>query len=287
MLIDYHIHLKGRYQREFLDKYIENGVNKGIKEFCITEHIHRFKETIDIPNRIIKKFGDNENTNFMKEWWTERCTKTIDEYVNFIHGLKDEGYPVKLGCEVDFLDEPILESIVKDYPWDFIIGSVHWIQGWGFDHLDREWTWQSRDIDLIYKKYFNLIKEAAKSGMFDVIGHFDVIKVFGYYPSGEWSSLVEETLEEIIQNKIGIEVNTAGWRKPIGEIYPGEKILKQCKKYGIHVTLGSDAHQPEEVGYGFDRALMLLDKIGYRFLTIYDKRKDYQIPIEDKANGNI
>ena len=74
---------------------------------------------------------------------------------------------------------------------------------------------------------------------------------------------------------------------PIGEIYPGEKILKQCKKYGIHITLVSDAHRPEEVGYEFKKTSKLLDNIGYRFLTIYDKRKDYQIPIEDKANGNI
>lgn len=287
MLIDYHIHLKGRYKREFLDKYIENGVNKGIEEFCITEHVHRFKESIDVPDNIIKKFGDNKDTNFMKEWWTERCTKTIDEYVNFIQGVKDEGYPVKLGCEMDYLDEPVLESIVEDYPWDFIIGSVHWIQGWGFDHPGREWTWKNKDIDLIYKKYFNLIKEAAKSGMFDVIGHFDVIKVFGYYPSGEWSYLIEEALKDISNNKIGIELNTAGLRKPIGEMYPNENILKKCKEYGIHITLGSDAHKPEEVGYEFVKASKLLDNIGYKYLTIYDNRKAILMPIKEEKDVSL
>lgn len=280
MLIDYHIHLKGRYEKEFIDKYIDKGIKSGIKEFCITEHIHRFKETIDIPNNIIKKYGDNEDTNFMKEWWTERCTRTLDEYINFIQGLKEEGYPVKLGCEMDYLDEPILESVVEDYPWDFIIGSVHWIEGWGFDHSNREWTWKNKDIDWVYNKYFNLIREATKSDLFDVIGHFDVIKLFKFYPVGEWDYLVEEALKEIAQNKIGIELNTAGWRKPVKEMYPNENILKKCKEYGIHITLGSDAHRPEEVGYEFVKASKLLNNLGYKTLSIYDKRKPSQVKIE-------
>lgn len=226
MLIDYHIHLKGRYEKEFIDMYIDRGVKSGIKEFCITEHIHRFKESINIPNNIIKKFVDNEDTNFMKEWWTERCTRTLDEYINFIQGLKEEGYPVKLGFEMDYLNEPILESIVKNYPWDFVIGSVHWIEGWGFDHPIRKWTWKNKDTDLIYKKYFNLIKEAVKSNLFDVIGHFDLIKLFNYFPKNEWSYLAEVALQEIAKYEIGIETNTAGLRKPIGEMYPNENILK-------------------------------------------------------------
>ena len=281
MLVDYHIHLEGRYEKERVGKYIEIGLRRGVKEFGIAEHIHRFKESKDIPDRIIERFGRNQDTVFMREWWGRHCTRRIEEYVEFVQTLKDDGYPVKLGCELDFLPDVPVHSFVGDWPWDFITGSVHWIEGWGFDHLNRKSTWGGRDIDLAYRKYFNLVKDAAESGLFDVIGHIDVIKVFGHYPIGEWSSWVDDALVMIAEKKMSVEVNTAGLRKPVGEMYPSKSILKRCRELEIQVTLSSDAHRPEDVGHRFDEALLLLQEAGYDSLTGYSRRKPVQLSFRD------
>lgn len=282
MFIDSHIHLEGEYTREWIDKFMEMGRKKEIKKFCITEHIHLFREFKEIPSIIVKKFGENEDTLFMKNWWRKNSQKKLDSYVQFIEDLKKEGYPVKLGMEVDWLEKDsnnLIWEIIRKYPWDILIGSVHWIKGWGFDHLDRFFTWEKRDVYKVYKDYFCLIKEAIKSKMFDVIGHFDVIKIFGVYPEKDWQSLAREAIELMSKTRTALEVNTAGLRKPVREIYPREEFLNLFKDKKVPLTLSSDAHRPEDVGYKFNEVLKILKEKGYKKLITFCKRRYYTINI--------
>jgi len=283
MLTDSHVHIeRGEYTKEWIDRFIETGKKKGIEKLCITEHVHLFQEFKDIPSMLIKKFGENKDTLFMKEWWSKNCKQKLDLYVQFIEDLKREGYPLKLGMEVDWLgEEPneLIQEVISKYPWDILIGSVHWIRGWGFDHPDRLFTWKKRDIYKVYENYFSLIKEAAQSKMFDVIGHLDVIKLFGIYPEKNWLCMVKKVINIISEVKVAVEVNTAGLRKPVGEIYPKEEFLDLLKDKKVPLTLSSDAHNPEDVGCKFKEVLKILKKKGYKKLIIFNKRNPSFISI--------
>lgn len=283
MLIDSHVHIeRGKYTKEWIDKFIETGKKKKVEKLCITEHVHLFQEFKDIPLMLIKKFGENEDTLFMKKWWLENSKKRLDLYVQFIEDLKREGYPLKLGMEVDWLgEEPneLIQGVLNNYPWDILIGSVHWIRGWGFDHPDRLFTWEKRDIYKVYENYFSLVKEAVQSKMFDVIGHLDVIKLFGIHPKKDWLNIAKEVIKVISEVKATVEVNTAGLRKPVGELYPNEKLLDFLKDKKTPLTLSSDAHNPEDVGYKFDEVLKILKEKGYKKLITFNKRNPSFITI--------
>jgi histidinol-phosphatase (PHP family) len=182
---------------------------------------------------------------------------------------------VRNGMEFDFMPgrEQKIASLAGRLPFDYLIGSVHEIGDWMFDHPDYQAVYSQWDVNELYGTYFGLIEELARSGLFDIVGHFDLIKVFGYRPAGHVLPLAVHALGAIKDAGLTVEVNTRGAYKPCAEIYPDTELLQQCYDLSIPVTLGSDAHEVEEIGRDLAEARQLLYRIGYRRLATFSRRR--------------
>jgi histidinol-phosphatase (PHP family) len=278
MVLDYHIHIeKVPYSKDRLMKFLDTGLRRGVSEFCITEHIHQFHEAKSFLLRSIKRM---RREDIVDTWLYEHFNESVESYINFIDYFKNKGYPIKLGCELDYFEggEEWIRSFTDKYPWDFVLGSLHWVNGWSIDNPDNIGLWENR-VDDIYPKYFLLVKKAALSRLFNVIAHFDLVKLFGFQPDNSWQGIVEEVIKTIANNGIGIEVNTGGLRKPVKEIYPSKEILNLCKQYNVYITLGSDAHRPEDVGRDFGKAIRLLKQVGYNKVSKFKNRVREEISL--------
>jgi histidinol-phosphatase (PHP family) len=181
---------------------------------------------------------------------------------------------VVMGFEVDYLpehEEMIRKECLERWAPDFAMGSIHIIDDWPFDHpayRDRYAEWRISDL---YRTYYARLAAAARSGMFDVIGHVDLVKKFGYRPEEDVTDAFEELLDIIAACGVLMEANTAGFDKPVGEMYPSADILKAARARNIPITMGSDSHAPEEVGRHFARAVSLLAEAGYETLARPDR----------------
>jgi len=262
MLVDYHVHSKmcGHAEGE-MEEYVKQGIKKGLGEIGFNEHFP------------ILHLEDKE--------FSLRLAMSIDEfpiYMEHVQRLQKEfkkHISIKLGCEIDYLHGKmgkIIDTINK-YDFDYLYGSVHFLDDWMIDHPDHKSRFENQDLHKVYKDYFSLVEEAAESKLFDCISHIDVIKKFGYRPDKDLTSIYEQTARTLKRTDVCIEVNTSGLYKPVGEIYPAEELLKICCKYEIPVTLGSDAHKPEHVGRDFDKAVSLIKKAGYREIVRFSKRQ--------------
>lgn len=180
---------------------------------------------------------------------------------------------IKKGLEVSFRPERCDLKAIASRPWDYLIASVHDIGPWGFDRPGGEVFYADWDIDELYFTYFDLVARAASTGFFQIIGHLDLIKLYGHRPRRPVVELAEPALRVIAQAGVAVEVNTAGLYKPVEEIYPSVELLQRCFELNIPVTVSSDAHRPEEVGRSRGKAVHLLKRIGYtRMVTFRDKK---------------
>jgi histidinol-phosphatase (PHP family) len=181
-----------------------------------------------------------------------------------------------LGIEADFVPgyQEDLATLLSQYDFDYVYGSVHLIDDWRFDdtrvYPEKYDQW---DVNQAYLRFFDLIRQSVRSGLFDVIGHMDLIKKFDYWPTEAIDGMLQETVQTIAHAGVCVEVNTSGLRRPCEEIYPSEDILKLCRQYDVTVTLGSDAHSPEEVGMDFDKAVALLKRLGYSQVATFEGRQ--------------
>ncbi len=178
---------------------------------------------------------------------------------------------ILLGYEVDWLpghmDERVLDANV-----DYLIGSVHFIDKWSFDNPEFIGGWKNRDVDEIWQAYFEAIEAMAKSGYFDIVGHFDLIKVFKYLPKQDVRLLAKASLEAIKKSGMVLELNAAGLRKPVGEIYPSKMLLEEAYALDIPVTFGSDAHSPGQVGFGYEESVALAKEVGFNRAVTFKGR---------------
>lgn len=177
---------------------------------------------------------------------------------------------IKLGIEADYIPKfaDQTRAILADYDFDYVLGSVHFIDGWGFD--DRRYidNYNAFELADLYERYFSLFVEAAKSGMFHVMAHPDLIKKY-FQLDPEPVSLYEDVVRELAGAGVAIEVSSAGLRKPCREIYPGRAFLEICARYGIPVALGSDAHAPDQVGQDFELLALELSAVGYTEIAAF------------------
>ena len=251
MSIDYHLHplghKAGRYTKELLMPFLDEAQVHGLREVGFADH-DDFVEGINMESIL--------------------SLKTL--------------YPdmdIKLGLEVSY--RPVREEEIKRIagmlPFDFLIGSIHDLKGWMFDHPDFRSGYSNWDISDLYGEYYSSLGQLVTSGLFDIVGHLDVIKVFGYRPQGELLPFAEQVLQSISRTDLIVEVNTAGLRKPCAEIYPAEELLVRCFELNIPVTLGSDAHTAGDVARDFAYAKELLYRTGYRRLKGVTKRQSYSV----------
>jgi len=180
---------------------------------------------------------------------------------------------ILLGYEVDYIEgDYILDGIVNA-PVDYLIGSVHYLDKWGFDNPEFIGEYANRDIDAIWEEYFKAMQNMARSGHFDIVGHFDLMKVFNFLPKKNMKELCFEALKEIKKADMVIELNSSGLRKDAKEQYPSEEILALAYDLQIPITFGSDAHKVEQIGMFYDKITHIAKKIGYKNCISFKKRE--------------
>jgi histidinol-phosphatase (PHP family) len=209
--------------------------------------------------------------------------KELPRYVDEVLELasKTKTPAVKLGVEADFFpgQEETLYAIFNNYRLDYVYGSVHFINGWGFDDNRNIGKYDHLDVDKFYREYYNLVVEMAVTGLFDVWAHPDLPKKFRYRPENQPVELVEAALEALAANGMALEINTGGLRKPVGEIYPEPWILEIANRAGVPVCFGSDAHKPEYVGAAFDAAAQLARSCGYKSHATFEGRRRIELEL--------
>lgn len=184
-------------------------------------------------------------------------------------------FTIKIGIEADYLPgfEEKTRQVLAGYPYDFVIGSIHFIDRWAFDDPDEQVKWKDKDINRVYRDYYELLRKSAKSGLFDIMGHVDLVKKFGYRSTEDLTAEIESTAKVFKDTGVVVEINTSGLRKPVKEIYPSLSILKIYQKAGVPITFSSDAHDPNDVGRDYDKAKALAEAAGYTQYVSFRQRK--------------
>ncbi len=185
---------------------------------------------------------------------------------------------IRVGIEADFIPgyEEKTRAIVNAYPYDYVIGSVHFIKDWGFDNPEERQQWNEHDINTVYRDYFELLRASARAGFYNIIAHPDLVKKFGNRATADMTDEIEETARVFKKSGVAVEINTSGLRKTVGEIYPSLGNLTIYCRAGVPLTFGSDAHKPEEVGCDFDKAVDIAKKAGYKEYVMFKGRKIYR-----------
>jgi len=188
-----------------------------------------------------------------------------------------ERLTLRIGLEADFHpgSEDYVARMIDEHDWDYVIGSVHFIGDWGFDNPDQLDEWSRRDIEEAYCAYFELVAASAASGLFDIIGHPDLIKKFGHRPPADSRRVrqaEERMLAAVKAADVALEISSAGLRKPVGEIYPSADLIRRAAALGIPFAYGSDAHAPGEVGHAMDACLRMLHAAGITEIATFQAR---------------
>lgn len=275
MLTDYHVHLRpdedDTQPAEYFtpanaERYREAASERGIEELGVSEHVHRFVQALDV---------------WTHPWWRRWAHDDIDEYCAFVREQTD----LRLGIEADYVPgrEDRMASLLDEREWDYVVGSIHFLRDEAVDMRGSEWdVWRGGDPEKVWARYFETLGEAARTGMFDILAHPDLVKVWGGgapVPDGDLRRFYERAMDGIADSDVAVEVSTAGLRKPVGEIYPAAPFLEMCLEAGRPVALSSDAHLPEHLGHGYDRAVEWLGEIGVTELATFERRERRMEPI--------
>jgi len=268
MLTDYHVHLRPdepgtTAQRYFTatnaDRYRDTASERGIQELGVSEHVYRFRQALDVWDH---------------ELWRDNAIDDLDDYCGFVREETD----LRLGIEADFIPgrEDRMASLLEGRPWDYVVGSVHFLGSDAVDY-DKYDVWTRADsADKVWRRYFEVLGEAAASGMFDILAHPDLVKVWGAErprPERDLRYYYEIAMEGILDSGIAVELSTAGLRKPVGEIYPSVPFLEMLLDAGVPLALSSDAHVPEHLGHGYAHALEVLERLGVTELCVFENRE--------------
>ncbi len=281
MLTDFHVHIeRGAYTYDWLDQFMETAQKNNIQEVGIVEHSHRLKEFSFLYDNVIQ--DESGLGIFQKDWiHNRRSNIPTEEYLDFLNEAKRKGYPIKIGLEICYFPhgEDRLKELLDNYDLDFVIGSIHWIAGWGFDLRREKSDWDGKEFSQIYEIYNRSLLQVIRSNLFDIIGHIDSIKAFSPWEDVNWIS--DEVLKELKNHDLCLEINTGlKHRRLYKQFCPTEEFLKRCFEKGIDITLSSDAHRPEDVGRLFDESTLLAKKVGYKEIVRFDRRQKEKIVID-------
>jgi histidinol-phosphatase (PHP family) len=182
---------------------------------------------------------------------------------------------LRLGIEVDFVSgkEEQMDLFATALPYDYVIGSIHRVGGEEVDRAENQEVYAKWETYDLYEAYFKNVREAALSGRFEVLGHPDLIKIFRHFPDRDITPMLEETSDAVAESGVVVDVNAAGLRKPIGEVYPSRRLLEMFHRRGIPIILSSDAHAPDQVALGYDKTLKLVYDVGYREVVTFKDRE--------------
>jgi histidinol-phosphatase (PHP family) len=264
-LPDYHMHTAlCKHAKGTVADYRNAAGALGIPEICFVDHAPN-------PDGYDPKHRMNLD---------EFCT-----YQEIVGAEMDHQSPhVLFGVEADYYRgcETFLEKWLAIQDFDLVLGSVHFIEDWGFDNPAVKQVWNSVDVTETWRAYFKLVMKLVETRLFDVVSHLDIPKKFGHRPSDHHiKEMAQPVLDRVASVGMGMELNTSGLRKPVGEIYPSALIVSLARERDIPICFGSDAHSPREVGKDFPAALQLARDAGYTHYFRTRKRKKTLVPLPE------
>lgn len=273
MLIDYHTHhARCGHAVGSLEEYVKRGIEIGLSHIGLSDHmplLHVDPATY-YPEMAMP----------MEE---------LPRYVEEALALKQKYHgqiEVRVGLEGDYIEgyEEQIEAIVNKYPWDYVIGSVHFLGEWDVSDFRQVHHWEGQDIFAVYERYYDAVAKAARTGFYDIMGHLDVIKRFGHRPEParleETMELERKTLLAVSEAGVAMELNASGLSKPCAEMFPTERILRTAIDLGIPLTVGSDAHDPQKLSENLDVARTTLYELGVRELATFEGRTRTMVPFK-------
>ncbi len=267
MLTDYHLHLRAddrgataaeHFASANVERYRAAADERGIAELGVSEHIYRFEQALEI---------------WQHPFWQRFANDDLEQYCGFVREQTD----LRLGIEADFIAgaQDRIANVLAAHDFDYVVGSVHFLRDGAVDMEDYS-VWDSgRGVQEIWRRYFETIAESARSGLFDIIAHPDLVKYWGdreRVPEGDLRRYYEPAVEAIAEAGVAVELSTAGLRKPAGEMYPARAFLEMCVEAEVPIALSSDAHRPQDVGYGYAQAVELLTELGVAELSVFAAR---------------
>ncbi len=280
MLSDYHLHLRPDepqtppeefFTAENVERYLEAAAAAGVEELGVSEHVYRFRQALEL---------------WRHPFWGEQAHDDLDAYCDFVRAT-----PLRLGIECDFVPgaEDRTANLLEARDFDYVVGSVHFVGEAAVD--DPSWDLWERDgdADTIWRRYFEALAGCARSGLFDILAHPDLVKIWGNgrpIPERDPRHFYEPAVEAIAEAGIAVEVSTAGLRKPVGEIYPSRAFAEMCVEAGAVFALSSDAHRPEQVGFGYERACSFLGELGVEQICLFESRERRLAPLGPAVEEN-
>ncbi len=280
VLTDYHLHLRPdgpdtppeRYfTTENVERYREAAAAAGVEELGVSEHVYRFTQALEL---------------WRHPFWQEQARDDLDAYCEFVRGAG-----LKLGLECDFVPgaEDRTANLLEARDFDYVVGSVHFVGEAAVDHEGWD-VWEGRgDADEVWRRYFEALAECARSGLFDILAHPDLVKVWGRgrpLPERDPRHYYEPAVEAIVESGIAVEISTAGLRKPVGELYPSRAFAEMCVEAGAPFALSSDAHVPEQVGFGYERALEFLTELEVKEISVFEHGQRSLAPLPAGVGEN-
>lgn len=257
MIVDLHNHTPlCNHAEGTIDEFIQNAIASNTKVFGFSDHA-----PMDFDPKYRMKFEDMQN---------------YERDVLFAKEKYKDKIEILLGYEVDYLPGH-MDAKVLNADVDYLIGSVHFIEGWGFDNPEFIGKWDEQDIDEIWQKYFDTIEAMAKTKLFDIVGHLDLIKVFKFMPNKDIVSMAKNALKAIKDADMTLELNVSGYRKDVQEAYPSKSLLNLAFELEIPITFASDAHKPTQVALYNDEIVELARSVGYTQCAYFKNRKRFFI----------
>ncbi|GGF87987.1 histidinol-phosphatase [Paenibacillus albidus] len=270
----------GAFTEEWLDLYLKRAQNLGMHTVGIVDHLYRFKEykTYYEPFMIL---DETPIGRLQREWLDQVCMAEVDDFVSCIHSQKEKwrraGIELRLGIEADYFPgcEQELSRILTEQPYDYVIGSVHFVDGWGFDNPATQKQFEKFDLEVLYARFFEIVGGAIASRLFDIVAHLDNLKAFNYRPDEQrLLPMYEQIADLLVENDTATEINAGMvYRYPIREMCPSPAFLAVLAAKGVLLTTSTDAHFPDDLGGYTEQQLGMLAKAGMKELVTFQNRQ--------------
>ena len=281
MKFDYHMHFEyGDYDESWVQGFFDAAARRGLDEIGISEHSHTFPEFERLYYDDLR-LDDSNVGRFQRGWLKKNKFKhSIDDYFRFMARLKSK-HAVKTGIEVcNFRDQSAVKKILDARQFDYVIGSIHFLDGWGFDASALIDEWKQHELRALYDEYANEVERLAASGLYDVLGHPFNLRLFNVLPDFDESDYMLRAARALKAAGMAIDINTGTkYRYPIGEISPPKKFMAIAAEFGLPIITSSDAHQPEDCGRFIDEAIEYARGFGYSTTLRFDRRERSEVPI--------
>jgi histidinol-phosphatase (PHP family) len=264
LLISYHTHTRWSDGKCSVEDHVQAARAAGLDEVGISDHL------------LLPPDGRTAA-------WSMSADR-LPDYVDTVReaARRHRSVRVRLGIEADFLPETVaaLAGLLGSHPFDYVIGSVHRVDGFPLDETPRSWERLDREaVDATWRRYWERIRQLAASRQFDIVAHLDLPKKFGFRARSDLSEPIAEALDAIAGAGMAIEINTSGWHWPAGEAYPSPDLLRGARRRGIPLVISADAHVPQHLTRDFGRARELALGAGYRELVRFESRRRFAVPL--------